>query len=260
MRPRGPRGARQSLEITRGRRWSGRGPTACLSALLPSPMARSQSHQPPSTSGDPGLRPSGGQKGTPNTLHALPGASAPALDQRFCLEGHSRAWARRGWPGRPTGRVGACASRTRPAEGVPGGGSAEAKAEGGEARRFAYNRKTPRTPLRISCPPRPPSNPSLGPAPGLPGPCLATKAASMTQPTALFVTPPQPSFPDVQAGVRSRSSGPAWAGDGGLSPSSHGQALTGGPLVAEPGVGGPSSLGSSWPLGSKSFPAREQLE
>lgn len=36
------------------------------------------------------------------------------------------------------------------------------------------------------------------------------------------------------------------------------QTLTGGTFVAEPGVGGPSSLGSDEPLGSMSFPAREQ--
>lgn len=45
-----------------------------------------------------------------------------------------------------------------------------------------------------------------------------------------------------------------------LSESSRGQALTGGPFVAEPGVGGPSSLGSDGPLGSMSFPAREGPE
>ena len=46
---------------------------------------------------------------------------------------------------------------------------------------------------------------------------------------------------------------------GGLSAlgSSGGQALTGGNLVAEPGVGGPSSRGSDRPFGSMSFPARE---
>lgn len=177
-----------------------------------------------------------------------------------------------------------CFPSVRPGEGVPGRRNSTCR--GRERNRsflhgFPYNREAGEPPFSMTfCPWTPPSSPQPFSGPRATSPTLRQEGGSdetTNKPSVAHPCFQQPSL-GFQSGIQSESSwkqlgvtdsvgAPAvpflkplpavpWA-DSGPWFLLH-QALTGGTFVAEPGVGGPSSLGSDEPLGSMSFPEREQ--
>lgn len=157
-----------------------------------------------------------------------------------------------------------------PEEGKPGRGHSTGKGRGRNHSSlcgFPHHRGAGQPFILVFCPRMPPSSPQPFFSP------LPTRSAPLHQEEGRSVPHPcfQPPSLGLQLGFKLIPL--EWAGNDRLcqgpccplpqAPSCRPRVLlhrtlTGGTFVAEPGVGGPSSLGSDRPLGSMSFPAREQ--